>query len=106
MDFSQSAKAQTLSAQLNQFMRDEVEPIEAQWHHTLATADNPWVVLPQVQALKAKARKEGLWNLFLPDETLGQGLSNLDYAPMAECMGRSLVAPELFNCNAPDTGNM
>lgn len=106
MDFSQSAKAQTLSAQLDQFMRDEVEPVEAQWHHTLATADNPWVVLPEVQALKAKARKQGLWNLFLPDEALGQGLSNLDYAPMAECMGRSLVAPELFNCNAPDTGNM
>ena len=106
MDFSQSAKAQELSARLDRFMCDEVEPVEANWHRALAEADNPWVVLPEVHALKQKARKAHLWNLFLPDETLGQGLSNLDYAPMAERMGRSLIAPELFNCNAPDTGNM
>ncbi len=106
MDFSQSAKAQELSARLDRFMCEEVEPVEANWHRALAEADNPWVVLPEVHALKQKARKAHLWNLFLPDETLGQGLSNLDYAPMAERMGRSLIAPELFNCNAPDTGNM
>ena len=106
MDFSQSAKAKGISVQLESFMREHVEPIEASWHHTLATANNPWTVLPQVRSLKKQARQAGLWNLFLPDAELGQGLSNLDYAPMAERMGRSLMAPELFNCNAPDTGNM
>lgn len=106
MDFSQSAKAQQISAQLDEFMRTQIEPFEATWHQAISAAENPWVVSPEITELKAKARQAGLWNLFLPDEQLGRGLSNLDYAPMAERMGHSLLAPEIFNCNAPDTGNM
>lgn len=106
MDFTASEKAQDLARRLHRFMRDEVEPAEPEYHHQLAGLDNPWQVLPVIEALKAKARDQGLWNLFLPDSELGQGLSNLDYAPLAERMGRSFIAPEIFNCNAPDTGNM
>jgi acyl-CoA dehydrogenase len=106
MDFSPSDHAVQLSRKLDRFMREEVEPIESDYHRQMAEADDPWQVLPVIGELKARARESGLWNLFLPDETLGQGLSNLDYAPMAERMGRSLIAPEIFNCNAPDTGNM
>ncbi len=106
MDFSQSSKAQQISHQLDEFMREHIEPFEAKWHQASASSSNPWVVSPEIADLKAKARQAGLWNLFLPDDKLGRGLSNLDYAPMAERMGRSLMAPEIFNCNAPDTGNM
>jgi len=106
MDFTPSEKAQELAQRLHRFMRDEIEPVEPGYHAQMAALDDPWQVLPVVEELKAKAREQGLWNLFLPDEELGQGLSNLDYAPLAERMGRSLIAPEIFNCNAPDTGNM
>lgn len=106
MDFTPSDKAQAIARELARFIRKEVEPVEADYHRDLAALDNPWQVLPVIRDLKAKARDAGLWNLFLPDEELGQGLTNLDYAPMAEMMGASLIAPEIFNCNAPDTGNM
>ncbi|WP_376696131.1 acyl-CoA dehydrogenase family protein [Wenzhouxiangella sp. EGI_FJ10305] len=106
MDFTVSDKARDIGRRLDRFMRDEVEPVEADFHRQMAALDNPWQVLPVIEELKAKAKEQGLWNLFLPDEKMGQGLSNLDYAPLAECMGRSLIAPEIFNCNAPDTGNM
>ncbi|RFF32002.1 acyl-CoA dehydrogenase family protein [Wenzhouxiangella sediminis] len=106
MDFSPSDKAVDIARRLDRFMRKEVEPVEPEYHRELAAMDDPWQVLPVIGELKAKAREAGLWNLFLPDEELGEGLSNLDYAPMAERMGRSLIAPEIFNCNAPDTGNM
>ena len=106
MDFSQSPKAKALHKELLSFMAEEVLPYEAQLHQEMSSLENPWQVLPGIRALKEKAKQAGLWNLFLPDDELGQGLSNLDYAPMAECMGRSLIAPEIFNCNAPDTGNM
>jgi len=106
MDLTPSERAKDLALQLRHFMRDQVEPAEAQWHREMATLDDPWVVLPVISELKDKAREAGLWNLFLPDAQLGQGLSNLDYAPLAEQMGRSFIAPEIFNCNAPDTGNM
>ncbi|MCH8478319.1 MAG: acyl-CoA dehydrogenase family protein [Wenzhouxiangella sp.] len=106
MDFTPSAKARDLARKLDRFMRDEVEPVEPDWHRQMAALENPWQVLPIISELKAKARSAGLWNLFLPDEEMGQGLGNLDYAPLAERMGRSFIAPEIFNCNAPDTGNM
>jgi acyl-CoA dehydrogenase len=106
MDFSPSDRSVELSRNLDRFMRKEVEPIEADYLREMASLADPWQVLPVIGELKAKARDAGLWNLFLPDEALGQGLSNLDYAPLAERMGRSLIAPEIFNCNAPDTGNM
>ncbi|WP_376690800.1 acyl-CoA dehydrogenase family protein [Wenzhouxiangella sp. EGI_FJ10409] len=106
MDFTPSEKGQGIARRLHRFMRDEVEPVEPEFHRQMAALDNPWQVLPVIDELKAKAREAGLWNLFLPDDELGQGLSNLDYAPLAERMGRSLIAPEIFNCNAPDTGNM
>lgn len=106
MDLSLSARAVELARRLERFMRLEIEPAEPEYHRQLAALDDPWRVLPVITELKCKAREQGLWNLFLPDEQLGQGLSNLDYAPLAEQMGASLIAPEIFNCNAPDSGNM
>lgn len=90
---------------VSDFVRTEIEPVEAEYHRALLASENPWTVLPVVEELKAKARDQGLWNLFLPDTELGAGLSNVEYAPLAEQMGRSPIAPEVFNCNAPDTGN-
>ena len=106
MDFTPSEKARDIAARLDQFMVEFVEPAEPDWHRQMAELDNPWQELPVIAALKARAREQGLWNLFLPDDEFGQGLSVLDYAPLAERMGRSFIAPEIFNCNAPDTGNM
>lgn len=106
MDFSPSEHAVELAHRLDRFMRAEVEPAEAEWQRQMADLEDRWQVLPVIEELKAEAREQGLWNLFLPDDELGQGLSNLDYAPLAERMGRSPIAPEIFNCNAPDTGNM
>ena len=106
MDLTPSDKARDIARRLDQFMRDEVEPVELEWHRQMAGLADPWQELPVITELKARAREQGLWNLFLPDAELGQGLSVLDYAPLAERMGRSFIAPEIFNCNAPDTGNM
>jgi acyl-CoA dehydrogenase len=106
VDFAHSAKAADYIQRVGDFITTEIEPVEPEYHRTLHAAENPYVVLPIMEELKAKAREAGLWNLFLPDETYGAGLSNLDYAPLAELMGRSIIAPEVFNCNAPDTGNM
>ncbi len=106
MDFSFSAKAKGYSERLTAFMADHVHPAEADYARQLKTGARPWTVPPVMAALKAKAKAEGLWNLFLPDAEFGPGLSNADYAPLAEITGRSLIAPEIFNCNAPDTGNM
>ncbi|GAA4421867.1 acyl-CoA dehydrogenase family protein [Actinokineospora soli] len=103
MDFAHSAKAAEYLARVSEFVATEIEPVEADYHRQLASAENPWTVLPLIPELKAKARERGLWNLFLPSVS---GLTNLEYAPLAEAMGRSAIAPEVFNCNAPDTGNM
>jgi len=106
VDFSHSAAAADYLRRVSDFIRAEIEPVEADYHRALRAASDPWVVLPVVEELKAKAREQGLWNLFLPDtEHGGAGLSNAEYAPLAEQMGRSAIAPEVFNCNAPDTGN-
>ena len=104
--FPQSDRARELHARLDAFMREVIEPGEAEYRRQQAAAGDRWQVPPLIEAMKRQARDAGLWNLFLPDAEHGAGLSNLDYAPLAERMGRSLIAPEVFNCNAPDTGNM
>ncbi len=106
MDFEFSDKVKELQGRLTAFMNARVYPHEAEVEHFLARAPSRWTVPPVIEDLKAKARAEGLWNLFLPDSEYGAGLSNLEYAPLCEIMGRSLIAPEIFNCSFPDTGNM
>ncbi|MFT4079993.1 acyl-CoA dehydrogenase family protein [Rhodomicrobium sp.] len=101
-----SPEAAEYKARLERFMDEHVYPSEAALFETADTQEDRWEPLALMEELKAKARAEGLWNLFLPDSELGAGLSNLDYAPLAEIMGRSHWGPEIFNCNAPDTGNM
>jgi acyl-CoA dehydrogenase len=106
MDFDHSARALDLLERVDSFIEREVTPREEGYQRELLALEDPWVVLPAIEELKEKARREGLWNLFLPDEEHGAGLTNVEYAPLAERMGRSLIASEVFNCNAPDTGNM
>jgi acyl-CoA dehydrogenase len=106
MDFAHSPCTRDLLARLIAFQESEVTPREEPYHRELLSRENPWVVLPVIEELKAQAKEEGLWNLFLPDERHGAGLSNVEYAPLAERMGRSLITAEVCNCNAPDTGNM
>jgi acyl-CoA dehydrogenase len=106
MDFEHSPRTQELLERLIGFGEQEVAPREEPYHRELLAQSNPWVVLPAVEELKAIAKREGLWNLFLPDAGRGAGLSNVEYAPLAERMGRSLITAEVCNCNAPDTGNM
>jgi acyl-CoA dehydrogenase len=104
MGFEPSARAQELIGQVGEFVRTEIEPIEGEVHAAIRAAADPWQVQPAIEELRAEARKQGLWNMFLPAEH--GGLSNVDYAPIAEITGRSFFAPYIFNCNAPDTGNM
>src|SRR5580698_9495878 len=104
MNLEPSAKAKALQQRLQIFMDAHVYPHERQFEQE--TAREPWKPTRIVEELKSKARSEGLWNLFLPEDPSGAGLSNLEYAPLCEIMGRSHMAPEIFNCSAPDTGNM
>jgi acyl-CoA dehydrogenase len=109
MDFSFSPKVRDLQARVAQFMLEHVYPAEPVYAAEVAAnraRGNPWVPTAIMETLKARARAAGLWNLFLPESDLGAGLTNLEYAPLAEIMGRSWIGPEAFNCNAPDTGNM
>jgi acyl-CoA dehydrogenase len=109
MDFSHSDKVRELQERLSQFMDDHVYPAEPLYHKEQEAnrrAGNPWQVSNVIEDLKKKAKAAGLWNLFLPHSEHGAGLSNLEYAPLCEIMGRSHIAPEVFNCSAPDTGNM
>ncbi len=106
MDFEHSPRTQELLERLIAFQEREVAPREEPYHRELLARADPWVVLPAVRELQAIAKREGLWNLFLPDSERGAGLSNVQYAPLAERMGRSLITAEVCNCNAPDTGNM
>ena len=106
MNFEPSGKVTEFSARLRAFMDEHVHPAESAFREHFATTADKWVTPPLVEELKQKARTEGLWNLFLPHHEQGAGLSNLEYAPLAEIMGRVWWAAEVFNCNAPDTGNM
>ena len=108
MDFAHSERSRALAETLNRFMRDEIDPAEKIVADEL-TGSGDWRTWHQpavMETLKAKAKAAGLWNLFLSEPEYGAGLSNVDYAPLAEIMGHSFIAPEIFNCNAPDTGNM
>ncbi len=107
MDFEPSARCRELSEELEAFMADRVLPAEPVYHQQVVDSGDPHHHPAVMDELKAEARERGLWNLFLPHETeWGGGLSNLDYAPLAEITGRSHLAPEALNCAAPDTGNM
>ena len=109
MSFELSGKTKALAERLTAFMDEFIYPNES---HLQAQTEaqrqrgEPWAPLALMEGLKEQARARQLWNLFLPDPTFGAGLSNLEYAPLCEIMGRSLTAPEVFNCSAPDTGNM
>ncbi|MFB7998557.1 acyl-CoA dehydrogenase family protein [Streptomyces sp. NPDC056002] len=107
MDFAFDARTEELRAKLLAFMDEHVYPAEAVAHEQRARLTSPWDTPAVVEELKAEARRQGLWNLFLPDAQYGAGLTNLQYAPLAEITGRSpQLAPTALNCAAPDTGNM
>lgn len=106
MDFTYSEKVQTLRQQISDFMDRFIYPNQQTYRDQLAASDDPHHHAEIVDELKEKARGQGLWNLFLPDKEYGAGLTNLEYAPLAELMGRVGWASEVFNCAAPDTGNM
>jgi acyl-CoA dehydrogenase len=104
--FEFSEKTRELRERLEAFMEELVYPNEKTFHEQIESSEDRWSTPPIMEELKEEAKSRGLWNLFLPDSEYGAGLSNLEYAPLCEVMGRSLIAPEVFNCNAPDTGNM
>ncbi len=106
MDFAYSARMQELRDQVSGFMDAHIYPNERLHDEQIAASGNPFAHPAIVDELAARAREAGLWNLFLPNSPFGAGLSNLEYAPLAELMGRVVWASEVFNCNAPDTGNM
>ncbi|GAA0924214.1 acyl-CoA dehydrogenase family protein [Virgisporangium aurantiacum] len=107
MDFSFDERTAELHEKLTDFMAEHVYPAEAVFEEQLAAQSDPWSRPPVIEYLKQKAREAGLWNLFLPDPRFGAGLTNLQYAPLCELLGRSPhLAPEALNCAAPDTGNM
>jgi acyl-CoA dehydrogenase len=105
MLFPKSERVQRLEAEILSFMEEYIYPSEERFYRESEDL-GPWQVQPVVEELKAKARAAGLWNLFLPESEHGAGLTNFEYAPLCEIMGRSHLAPEVFNCSAPDTGNM
>ncbi|MBY0507083.1 MAG: acyl-CoA dehydrogenase family protein [Bryobacteraceae bacterium] len=105
MQFAYTPKVEELRARLTRFMDEHVYPNEPLYWDQVNTGDR-WKTVPILEELKPKARAAGLWNLFLPHSAAGAGLTNLEYAPLCEIMGRSVMGPEVFNCSAPDTGNM
>jgi len=107
MDFEYNEKTQYTLARIRAFMDEHIYPVEEDYFRRLEDPKTDrWQISPLIEELKLKARKAGLWNLFLPDSERGGGYTNLEYAPMCEEMGRVLFASEVFNCSAPDTGNM
>jgi acyl-CoA dehydrogenase len=106
MEFRPSKKSQDVCASLLEFMDSHIYPAESVYHEQVEASGDPHFHPPVMEELKAEARKRRLWNLFMPDPRWGAGMSNSDYAPVAEITGRSRLAPEALNCAAPDTGNM
>jgi acyl-CoA dehydrogenase len=107
LNFEHTQKVKDLEKKLTEFMEKHVYPNESIYKKQLEAQKSRWSEIPPILSeLTAKAKEEGLWNLFLPDSGYGAGLTNLEYAPLCEIMGRSSIGPEIFNCNAPDTGNM
>ena len=106
MDFAYSEKINELRKQLNDFMDQYIYPNEQVYHEQITASGNPHHHAEIIDELKIQAKEQGLWNLFLPDDEYGAGLTNLEYAPLAEIMGRVGWSSEVFNCSAPDTGNM
>ena len=109
MDFAYSDRTKALQAKVSRFMDENVYPAEERFFAEVQEnrrRGNPWVPTRVVEELKQKARGQELWNLFLPESEYGASLTNLEYAPLCEIMGRSPIGPEAFNCSAPDTGNM
>ncbi|MDF1998254.1 acyl-CoA dehydrogenase family protein [Peribacillus frigoritolerans] len=107
MNFEHTEKVKNLEKKLTEFMEKHVYPNEPIYKKQLEAQESRWREIPPILSeLTAKAKEEGLWNLFLPDSGYGAGLTNIEYAPLCEIMGRSTIGPEIFNCNAPDTGNM
>ena len=104
MDFEPSEKVKRLRRRLQGFMEQHIYPNEERYYQEIER--DRWSPSPTIEKLKPEARAAGLWNLFLPDSDYGAALTNLEYAPLCEIMGRSAMAPEVFNCSAPDTGNM
>jgi acyl-CoA dehydrogenase len=105
MNFEFTSKVKDLQRRLASFMEEHIYPNERKFYEHAEEA-NRWQPMPIIEELKPRARAAGLWNLFLPQSEMGAGLTNLEYAPLCEIMGRSPIAPEVFNCSAPDTGNM
>ena len=106
MNFTYSPKVVALQKQISAFMKEVIYPNENTYVDQLKATTDRWQSPPIMADMKAQARNAGLWNLFLPDSEFGAGLTNLEYAPLCEIMGRSVIAPEVFNCSPPDTGNM
>lgn len=106
MNFEYTAKVDELRQRVSAFMETHIYPAEAEYAAALYGGDTRWAIPPIMEELKGLAKQQQLWNLFLPESEYGAGLTNLEYAPLAEIMGRSLIASEVFNCSAPDTGNM
>jgi acyl-CoA dehydrogenase len=106
MDFEHSARTTKYLDQVRSFINAHILPSETLYAQQLESASSRWAVPPVMEELKSRARREGLWNLFLPGSEYGPGLTNLEYAPICELMGRTPIAPEVFNCSFPDTGNM
>ena len=106
MEFEYTPKVKAIIARLEAFMKEMVYPNERVYEDQHAAQADRWISPPIMEKMKSAAKVAELWNLFLPDEVHGEGLTNLEYAPLCEIMGRSPIAPEVFNCAAPDTGNM
>ena len=106
MNFEYTSKINNLIDEIKVFMDKFIYPNEQVYFEAIESSESRWNIPPVIEEIKDEAKKVNLWNLFLPDSDYGAGLSNLEYAPLAEIMGRSFIAPEAFNCSAPDTGNM